>query len=498
MVDTPGPKLDLPRFGDNQPMRVDYRTRGRSGAKNFGGYQLDENDRALQGARGIEVYREMGDTDATCGSVLYTIDKVARQVGWNVKRASDHPRDRAAADFLSECMDDLDTTWVDFISEVLSMLQYGFSLHEIVYKRRGGDAPEAYMRSRFSDGRVGWKGLPIRSQETINRWLTDPLGNIVQVEQMAPPDYQATLIPMEKLLLFRTSTHKGSPLGKSIFRIAHRSFYLKRAIENIEGVGVERDLAGLPVALVPPEVLAQRTQGDQAMFNAMKNIITNIRRDEQEGVIFPMQYDEAGRPLYELKLLTSGGTRNFDTDRIISRYDSRIAMCALADFLLLGQSASAQGSFAMHSDKTKLFAASISAFLDIIAETLNRFAVQRLFALNSFAVDELPRLEHDSVEHPDLGQVGAFIQQIAGAGAAIFPNESIEAKLCEMAGLPTPVNAERAEPLREPLGTPGRNDIEELHEGDPDPPPAPADAPGLPVAPGSPSLVPTPAVMRRA
>ena len=33
-----------------------------------------------------------------------------------------------------------------------------------------------------------------------------------------------------------------------------------------------------------------------------------------------------GKPLYDLKLLTTGGSRQFDTDKVIQRYDHRIAM----------------------------------------------------------------------------------------------------------------------------------------------------------------------------
>ena len=39
---------------------------------------------------------------------------------------------------------------------------------------------------------------------------------------------------------------------------------------------------------------------------------------------------------YDLKLLSTGGRRQFDTNAIIARYDARIAMSCLADFILLG------------------------------------------------------------------------------------------------------------------------------------------------------------------
>lgn len=57
----------------------------------------------------------------------------------------------------------------------------------------------------------------------------------------------------------------------------------------------------------------------------LETIVRNIRRDETEGVVLP-----AG---YKLELLSSGGTRQFDTNAIVNRYDTRIAMTVLADFI---------------------------------------------------------------------------------------------------------------------------------------------------------------------
>jgi hypothetical protein len=466
MAVKPHDTLFLQQLANQQPMNIDYRTMGRTGLRSSGGQIFEETLPQLQGKRGYDVYRDMLLNDATCGTVINLIDKVIRGVGWRADRASDHPNDRAAADFLEECLHDLTSSFTDQVSEIMTMLPYGFSLFEICLKRRAGDADDPSMASRYKDGRIGWRAFPIRSQDTIQRWLTNSIGDIVAVEQCAPPDYKLVTIPMDKLLLFRTSSHKNSPEGLSIFRSAYRSFYKKRALENTEAISAERDLAGLPMALVPPEVLAGQTDEDRAMLAAIQDIVTNVRNDEQAGLIFPMAYDDGGRPLFDFKLLSSPGSKQIDTDKIISRYDSRIAMCALADFILLGQNASAQGSWAMHSDKTKIFAQSLGAYLDIISGVFNRFAIPRLMRLNTFKVDEYPRLEHDNVERVDLDEVGKFLQAITASGAAIFPNESIEKRLVEMAGLPPLVTSEEQGPMISPLGNPNPEKVQEIHEGD--------------------------------
>ena len=68
---------------------------------------------------------------------------------------------------------------------------------------------------------------------------------------------------MEKCLLFRTQTHKNNPEGRSILRNAYRSWYFKKRIEEIEGVGIERDLAGIPIAYVDPAIMSAGATADQ-------------------------------------------------------------------------------------------------------------------------------------------------------------------------------------------------------------------------------------------
>lgn len=428
---------EIKKSDDAKNMIIDYREVGATGLRRFSGFIYEEFLQELTGWKGVAVYKEMAANDSVVGAILAAIDRLCRRVPWRVQPASKAPFDVEAADFLETCMNDMDTTWIDMMGEILSMLQYGYSVHEIVYKRRCGDGFDPTMRSKYTDGRIGWRGIPIRSQDTIYRWQFDDHGGIQGVEQLSPPHYYHVTIPVEKMLLFRTTVFKNNPEGLSILRSAYRSWYMKKNIENIEAIGVERDLAGLPMAMVPAEILSQNASTAQkALLGAIKQIVINVRRDEQEGLVFPQQFDlQTGKPLYEFKLLSTGGSRQFDTDKIINRYDHRIAMAALADFMLLGSQNSA-GSWALHSDKTKLFATSIGAFLDIIADIFNRFAVPRLFGLNDLQISDYPKIMHGDIGNVDLKELGTYIQQLAASGMPLFPDEELENYLKKVANLP--------------------------------------------------------------
>ncbi|RJQ04432.1 MAG: hypothetical protein C4551_10790 [Bacillota bacterium] len=325
--------------------QLDLSEIGLSGLSRMGGTVYEEFLPQLQGPKAIKVYREMSTNDPVVGAILFAVDMLLRQVSWRVEPASPETPDQEAAEFLQSCLGDMSATWEDTVSEILSMLVYGFSYHEIVYKRRLGDQRDPTKRSRYTDGRIGWRKLAGRSQDTLYQWEFDEHGGIQAMVQQAPPDYSLRRIPIEKGLLFRTRAHKGSPEGYSVLRNAYRPWWMKKRIEEIEAIGIERDLAGLPIAWVPPELLGPNATAEQkATLDAIKKIVRNVRRDEQEGIVFPLAYRD-GEKAFDFGLLSTGGRRQFDTDSVIARYDQRIAMTVLCDFILLGHEK--VGSFAL-------------------------------------------------------------------------------------------------------------------------------------------------------
>jgi len=329
---------------------------------------------------------------------------------------------------------DMSDSWDNTLSEILSMLVYGYSFLEIVYKQRGGDSDDAKSKSNFEDGKIGWRKWAIRAQETHNNWLFDKDGGIQGFEQVDPYGAGINRIPIDKSLLFRTSTTRNNPEGKSLLRTAYRPWYFKRRIEEIEAIGVERDLAGLPIAYVPPEYLSSNATADQqAVLASITEIVQNVKRNEQEGIVFPQMFDEQGHKLFDMVLLSTGGSRQFDTDKIISRYDQRIAMSVLSDFILLGHER--VGSFALGASKIDLWTMAVDAICKSIAETINQHAIPRLLKLNGMTLGKTPELKFSEVSHVDLTEIADFVSKLTAAGA-ITPNEETENYLRGLAGLP--------------------------------------------------------------
>jgi len=408
---------------------------GNTGLERFGGQIYEEFLPELKGIKAIRVYKDMSSSDPTVASIIFATQMLIRQVEWRVEPYSRDKEDLNNADFLNSCMDDMSMTWSDTISEILSMLIYGWSYHEIVYKQRLGPSKDSTKNSKYKDGKIGWRKIPVRSQDTLNNWIFDETGGLQGMEQLAPPNYIVKVIPIEKSLLFRTISQKNNPEGMSILRGAYRPWYFKKNIENIEGIGIERDLAGLPLAYVPPELLSPTaTPEEKNVLNEIKRIVTNVKRNQQEGIVMPNLYDDKGNRLYEFTLLTSGGKRQFNLNETIQRYDQRIAMTVLADFILLGHES--VGSYSLSSSKTNLFAVALGAWLDSIAQVFNRYAVPRLFEINGWDIDRLPKIVHGDVESIDLKELGDYISKLSGSGMQLFPNNELENYLLKVANLP--------------------------------------------------------------
>ena len=386
--------------------RINYKQLGSTGLRRYGGYVYEEFLPMLRWPRAGDIYQEMADNDPVVGAILYLAEMLIRNAEWSTEAASDSPVDIEAAEFLYSCMHDMDTSWADTISEILSMLTYGFSFHEIVYKvRRGPHEKNSKYKSKYSDGRIGWRRMPIRSQATLHEWMFDDEGDIKAFVQHDPNTGKIVVIPLSKGLLFRTRVLRDNPEGKSLLRNAYRPWYFKKHIEEIEGIGIERDLAGFPV-LNAPEGLDLWNDEDTRLVKLRQNaeeLIRNVRRDSEEGVLLPHGW--------EFKLLSSGSARQFDTNAIINRYDYRIAITMLSDLVLLGGEKT--GSFAMAETKQSLLATALNAQIQNIADIFNKYAVPKLMHYNNFeGITDYPKIVPGNIESPSLKEIALLLRSM--------------------------------------------------------------------------------------
>jgi phage gp29-like protein len=395
------------------------------------------------------------------------------------------PQETEAADFAEECRTDMSDDWSTQLAGFMSMCVYGWSWHEIVYKRRQGPSDKPSQNSQFTDGRIGWRKWAPRAQTSLASWVMDDEGGIQGMNQQTTEGNYT--IPIEKSLLFRVRAANNNPEGRPLFRNAYRPWFFKKRIEEIEAIGIERDLAGLPVIHVPAGYLSPNaTQAEKAIVAAMQVMVTNIKRNEVEGVVFPSLKDDKGNDAFELELLSTGGSRQFDTDKIIARYNQQIAMSVLADFLMLGHEA--VGSKSLGVSKIDLWMEAVKSIAKSICAVVNQHAIPRLLRLNGIMVERMPKLSFAAGDNTDLSALGGFIKSLVDAGI-IIPDRDLEDHVRDLADLP-PVNDEDREEQFEDGEDPYRPKpppmLDPNAEVDKDTPlPKPPAGKGLPKVPGT-------------
>lgn len=428
-----------------------FRELGQSGLRQFSGWVREEFLPQLVGRQGAQKYREMKDNSPVIGAILFAINATMRKVEWRTVPADDSPQAAEAAEFVEGCMADMSEPWTDLIYNNLTMLPFGFAPHEIVYKFRNGNDPgvdpdsstgQDLPSSQFGDGKIGWRRMPLRSQDTVLKWFFDGNGQTMGLTQQ-PWIGPLIDIPIEKLLLFRASPFKNSPEGISILRNSYVSYYFSKRLQEQEAILVER-FGGIPVFSIPAALMEAAAKGDgpaAAALAAFKNIATNVRIDEQMGIVKPSDtwVDNTGKPTnveqYKFELVSPTMGRNgLDIDKIVTRYTVSMMTSVLADFLQLGHES--RGTQSLAVSKVDMFFQAVEGFLNGMAGVYNRYAIPRLWKLNGMDLKVMPTIEPDLAQRVDLDVLSNFVLRLSQAGMPMFPNEDLQTYILDAGGLP--------------------------------------------------------------
>lgn len=399
---------------------------GYTGLHISNGQILEEAKRELRFPECVRTYKNMA-MDTTLSSAISLYEMMVGKVDWKCVPPDDAtPTEKQRAEFINSCMGDMEHTWFDFISEVTSCFTYGFSVHEKVYRRR--------MRrfgSKYNDGLVGLRKLPIRSQDTIEKWLyADNARDLIGVEQSLEGviDYyridakgRTTVeIPREKFLLFRCNTKKDNPEGTSPLKSCYTSWKWRTLLEEHEAIGVSREMRGVPVVSIPPRYMSEdASDSEKAIYEYYKQMVRNLHLNEQTGIVMPLAYDpESRQPLFKFELLSVTGTKGYDVSQIITRYDNKMLMAFFADLLRLGQEK--VGSFSLAGAKTSILAMAIEYRLREIKSVLDKDLIPSLFAMNGWTDERLPTFSYSDLDESDLDDFSKAIQRIFSVNAVEF------------------------------------------------------------------------------
>lgn len=398
-----------------------------------------------------KVFKKM-TYNSSVASAINAILAIARNAKYVVKTPVKNPSksQKEAEEFIRSCMGDMGVPWATFITEALTIMIYGFSLHEKVYKYREG--PFGKTPSKYNDGKLGWKHLPSISQDSVYKWhFTNNTKKIARVEQDLRFHSTNTLyydsnngsvvedkkkaqrptIKYSRLLHFKHNPTKGNPEGSSPLSGCYVDYQYLTTISEMEAIGFSRDCRGIPLIGLPPAYMSDNaTDSEKAVYKWARDTIDNLYDNASKGMVFPREISrETNTDKFEFKLVGvsgSSGSKAFDAEKMITRYENKILMTFLADVLKMGQDS--HGSFAMSDNKTSMLEAGIKSLLSEVLDEINRNLVRETLIINGWgnSNEELPEICLDDLEEYDLEVLGSFLQRVISVGALEVDEELSE------------------------------------------------------------------------
>ena len=415
------PTENIPDFFKSKYQSAPQQTIGTRGLRVIAGRVQEEYLVILKSwQRAVKIYKEMLD-DVTVGTGLDALKLPLLKAEFEVIPANPViPADKMAAEWLDRNMRSMDRqTWRSHVSDALEAIEFGFAIGEIILEKR-------------EDGKLWLKNLDPRGQDTLERWEFED-DRAVTFVQRDPVTQKESLVPLDKSVHFTFRGRKGNPQGQPLLRSIYRPWRFAKDLENLEGIGIERDIGGMPIFELPVDgtISAADITKLKAMGEAM-------RMDEAMYGVMPPGVKVIGY---------GGGSKMYDVAAVIKRKKEEILGRTFSQFLMLGQGP--VGTQALVKGSQDFFTLGLEAIQAILLETWNLQLVPYLFSFNSFpGMTGLPKIIWLPPGKEDIAAISNAIVTLINA-KIITPTDDLEDIMRDRLDLPELPPEERGEP-REP------------------------------------------------
>lgn len=427
--------LSLEEGGSTKVPAMAYGETGFTGLATLGGQVFENCQHELRWPYAYKTYKDMAADGAVHPSLDFVESKIA-EANWVVRIPKNAPKELEAnlkfwKTYLEQVQTDMTHSWSSMIKEAASFNRYGWSALEIVLRYRNKK-----YGSKFDDGYVGVKKLPIRSQGTIQKWewknkgrdidgmwqrCVDPVSSgLTTVSRDGWELLQATglqefnlkFIKREKFLLFRHNAQNESPCGESPLAGVWRSWKYKTAYEESQAISVAQDSNAFKILYLPPDYLSEDASDDRkASFEMYKRMLEKAHQAKQSGFILPMLTDSDGNKMFEFEIKNVGGTKSYDVNAIIQSYSREIQVGLFADVLSLGGGSG--GSYSLSESKVSIMDLAVKSRLNEIKDQLNHQLVKTLFEQNQWPLGCVPFFDFELPNMETLDNKGKYFQRTA-------------------------------------------------------------------------------------
>ena len=384
--------------------RLTQREVGKSGTSVSGGVIIGEEYSAkLQGRMALAKYDEMRRNDATVNAALDAVKLPILSANFDIDSASEDDADQVVRDFVHTNLFHV-IDWDQTLNEILTYLDFGFSLFEMVFEPMEFDG----------NPRIGLAKLGFRKQTTIERWeMESGQPGVVQAvdgERFSIADY--------KLVRFTHRQEGDNYDGRSILRSAYKHWYIKDRLYRIDAVGHERQALGVVKIITP-------TTAKEEDKKKLRKLVQNMRANEKSYIEHPDGY--------VVEFMDMNAKSMKDTEPSISHHDRQITKNVLAQFLEIG-AAGSSGTRSTSEDHSRLFELAVENVAKKIVSTLQNTVVRALVDLN-FNDRDYPTLRVGKISDDNIPVLSEAMSKFVTAGV-LHPHRGDENTIRKMVSMP--------------------------------------------------------------
>lgn len=367
-------------------------------------YQMPYNPDELTIRKGLDVYTKMLNDDQV--KACLNIKKHAvLSTNWHIEPSSNDEEDKQIAEFCEFVLRDIEGVFEDVLFEMLSCLEYGFSVTEKIYY--------VIDYGKYK-GLYGLKALKVKPPHGF-LFHTDKFGNIIKVEQQTIDGIKE--IPLNKIIILRNNPEFGNPYGTSDLRSAYRSWISKDYIIKAWNVYLER-YSTIPI---------------------LGKYKTNITREERKEMLKMLEnlQTKSVAVIPEVVNIEPLEVRSTTADfkEAIEQHNKMIARALLVPDLL-GYTSTIGGSYALGKKHFDVFLMVVYKIRRQIEEAINELLIKELCDFNFEIKDyNYPKFKFEPLDKETQKDLFELWIKAVQSGA-VLPTIEDENKIREVVGLP--------------------------------------------------------------
>lgn len=321
-------------------------------------------------------------------------------------------------------------TKTDLLNNILSMMDYGQSLFEMVLKREDGNM----VFKTFSPIHPINVNRYEYTHNTLTKLYLNPADNdgLIQNTEAAQKELDG-----KKVLHFKLNPSMDYPLGQSLLNRCYMPWKKKGIVSEYELIGIAKNLSGVLKVKAPAEYINDyynNPTSENGMY--MQELIDQaelIHGGKSSLAVIASDATETGVSLFDLTTIGNSDGNDVDVNQTITRFDQAILTTLYTDILTLGQAGG--GSFALSDSKTTI----LSLFIESLLNTINsgfEKGIKAAYSANGITPKgEYPKLRFDDVEKLDFDTFSKGWQRLIQSGG-VMVDDQLEAFLRERGKAP--------------------------------------------------------------